>query len=128
MRVVLVVDDNTAVREVVADFLATVLPDWQILQAEDGAAGIALTQIEKPDLILMDANMPAMNGFEAAQKLRQTPDTQHIPIIAISDGSSDVASALYLLSDAILPKPFSAAELSEAIHVVLHKQGREPVV
>ncbi|HIP70407.1 MAG TPA: response regulator, partial [Anaerolineae bacterium] len=119
MSVVLIVDDNTAVRAVVADYLAYKFPDWKILQAEDGVEGITLTQLEKPNLILMDADMPYMNGYEAAQKLRQSPDTKQIPIIAISGGSSNVASDLYVLSDAALPKPFSADELWETIEYVL---------
>ena len=121
MSVVLIVDDSTAVRTVVADYLAYKFPDWKILQAEDGVEGITLTQLEKPNLILMDADMPYMNGYEAAQKLRQSPDTKGIPIIAISDGSSNVASDLYVLSDAALPKPFSADELSETIEQVLQR-------
>lgn len=118
MQVVLIVDDNTAVRMVISDFLAYTFQHVKVLQAMDGVEGMALAREAKPDLILLDAEMPNMNGFEVAQQLRASTDTQTIPIIAISSGpeSNPVVSGLRAISDATLPKPFSPDELLDVVN------------
>jgi CheY-like chemotaxis protein len=118
MQVVLIVDDNAAVRMVISDFLSYAFNRVKVLQAEDGLKGMALVQEEHPDLILLDAEMPNMNGYEVAQKLRTAVDTQQIPIIAISSGAENnpVVSGLRSISNASLPKPFSPDELLEVVN------------
>ncbi len=118
MQVVLIVDDNTAVRTVISDFLAYTFQHIKVLQAIDGLEGMALAREARPDLILLDAEMPNMNGFEVAQQLRASSDTQTIPIIAISSGpeSNPIVSGLRAISDATLPKPFSPDELVQVVN------------
>ncbi len=122
MQLVLIVDDNTAVRMVISDFLAYTFQDVKVLQATDGMEGMALARETRPDLILLDAEMPNMNGFEVAQQLRASNDTQTIPIIAISSGpeSNPVVSGLRAISDATLPKPFSPDELVQVVNGLRH--------
>ncbi len=122
MQVVLVVDDNTAVRMVISDFLAYSFSHIKVLQAEDGIEGMELAQKNRPDLILLDAEMPNMNGFEVAQKLRASSDTQAIPIVAISSGpeNNPIVSGLRAISDATLPKPFSPDELFNVVNGLRH--------
>lgn len=117
MQVVLVVDDNAAVRMIIADFLAYNLKPVKVLQAVDGLEGVALVKQERPHLILLDAEMPNMNGYEAAQQLRSNQETSHIPIVAISSGpdNNPVVSGLRALADACLPKPFSPDELLKLV-------------
>ncbi len=124
MRAILVVDDNTAVRMILTDFLTMAYPAVRILQAENGAEGVALAQSEQPDVVLMDAEMPVLDGFAAAQQLRQTNETKTIPIIAISSGASnnELVMGLRRLADKALPKPFTADELLQTVSVVLTKQ------
>lgn len=124
MKAVLVVDDNTAVRMVLTDFLTMAYPTARVLQAENGADGLAMAQAEQPDVVLLDAEMPVLDGLAAAKKLRQTESTKSIPIIAISSGSSNNAlvSGLRQLADSSLPKPFTADELFKAVAGVLSKQ------
>ena len=124
MKAVLVVDDNTAVRMVLTDFLTMAYPLARILQAENGADGLALAQAEHPDVVLMDAEMPVLDGFAAAKKLRQTEETQSIPIIAISSGASnnELVTGLRSLADGSLPKPFTADELFQTMAGVLSKR------
>ncbi|HRQ39038.1 MAG TPA: response regulator [Chloroflexota bacterium] len=118
MQVVLIVDDNTAVRMVISDFLTYTFQHVKVLQAMDGVEGMALAREARPDLILLDAEMPNMNGFEVAQHLRASSDTQMIPIIAISSGpeSNPIVSGLRAISDATLPKPFSPDELVSVVN------------
>jgi CheY-like chemotaxis protein len=61
-----------------------VLGGYEILSARDGAAGIAMAAVEQPDLILMDLNLPAIDGWEATRRLKADPATRDIPIIALS--------------------------------------------
>ncbi len=122
MQVVLIVDDNTAVRMVISDFLAYTFQHVKVLQATDGVEGIGKKVEARPDLILLDAEMPNMNGFEVAQQLRASDDTQTIPIIAISSGpeNNPVVSGLRAISDATLPKPFSPDELVQVVNGLKH--------
>jgi len=124
MKAVLVVDDNTAVRMVLTDFLKMAYPTARVLQAENGEDGLALAQAEHPDVVLMDAEMPILDGFAAARKLRQTAETRQIPIIAISSGASnnELVSGLRSLADDSLPKPFTADELLQSVTGVLSRQ------
>ena len=61
-----------------------VLGGYEILSARDGVAGIAMAAAERPDLILMDLNLPEIDGWEAARRLKADPATRDIPIIALS--------------------------------------------
>jgi len=61
-----------------------VLGGYEILSARDGAVGIAMAAAEQPDLILMDLNLPEIDGWEATRRLKADPATRDIPIIALS--------------------------------------------
>jgi len=61
-----------------------VLGGYEILSARDGVAGIAMAAAERPDLILMDLNLPEIDGWEATRRLKTDPATRDIPIIALS--------------------------------------------
>jgi PAS domain S-box-containing protein len=80
---VLYVEDNPANLSLVEAILAR-HPRFRLLTATDGPAGIALARTEQPKLILMDINLPGMNGFEALHSLRADPATASIPVLAIS--------------------------------------------
>ncbi|MBK8900743.1 MAG: response regulator [Anaerolineaceae bacterium] len=124
MKAVLVVDDNSAVRMVLTDFLTMAYPTARILQAENGADGLALAQTERPDLVLMDAEMPVLDGYAAARQLRQMAETRAIPIIAISSGASnnELVKGLRSVADRSLPKPFTADELLQTVAGALTRQ------
>ncbi len=55
---------------------------YDVLVANDGAQGVAIAQKEHPDLILMDLGLPFLDGWEASRRLKNSPDTQAIPIVA----------------------------------------------
>ncbi|WP_420632298.1 response regulator [Candidatus Leptofilum sp.] len=125
MKAVLVVDDNTAVRMVLSDFLTMAYPNARVLQAENGADGLTLAHEEHPDIVLMDAEMPILDGFAAAKKLREDDDTKSIPIIAISSGASnnELVTGLRGIADDSLPKPFTADQLLQTVSGVLSKRA-----
>ena len=60
------------------------LDDFEVLVAEDGQKGYDLAAAELPDLILMDLEMPVLDGWEATRRLKSNPATRHIPVIALS--------------------------------------------
>jgi two-component system, cell cycle response regulator DivK len=60
------------------------LGDFEVLTAENGEKGCEMAAAERPDIILMDLEMPIVDGWEATRRLRQNPQTCHIPIIALS--------------------------------------------
>src|SRR5215472_3634116 len=61
-----------------------VLGGYEVLSARDGAAGMVIATNERPDLILMDLNLPGIDGWEATRRLKADPATRDIPIIALS--------------------------------------------
>lgn len=61
-----------------------VLEGFEMLVANDGAEGLVIAGREKPDVILMDLNMPVMNGWDATKQLKAAPETRAIPVIALS--------------------------------------------
>jgi two-component system, cell cycle response regulator DivK len=90
---------------------------YDMVVAEDGAKGIHSAENEKPDLILMDLSLPVLSGWEAAQRLKQSPQTSGIPIIALSahalDGERD--KALAAGCDDFEPKPVDLDRLLEKL-------------
>ena len=60
------------------------LDEFELLVALDGAEGLRLTKLHKPDLILMDLDLPGINGWDATRRLKSDPDTSDIPVIALT--------------------------------------------
>lgn len=79
---ILIVEDNHDNMTLIADLLVSL--GYDVLQAADGEAGVALAQSEQPNLILMDLSLPKIDGWEATRQLKADPATQKIPIIALT--------------------------------------------
>ena len=73
-------DDNVYMLKMRLELLG----DFEVLTAEDGEKGCAMAAAEQPDIILMDLELPVVDGWEATRRLRQNPQTCGIPIIALS--------------------------------------------
>lgn len=103
IRTVLVIDDDPDIR----DLLQTALEEagYQVLTAVDGAA-VPLAQAQRPDLILLDIQMPGMDGVEVSKRLRANPITAAIPIVVMSAYDRLRALATAMPVDDQLPKPF----------------------
>ncbi len=108
---ILLIEDTEDNRQIVRDLIATT--DYALLDAEDGAAGVAAAIAHKPDLILMDIQLPVIDGYEAARRIKADPALRHIPIIAVTSYalSNDEAKALAAGCDGYIAKPFSPREL-----------------
>ncbi len=113
-KTILVVDDTEWNRDLIVQLLED---EYTVLQAVDGADGVAKAEQEKPDLILMDLGMPIMDGWEATRKIKANPDLKHIPVIAVTSHAmvGDEIQAKEAGCDDYLPKPIDDAELIKKI-------------
>ena len=101
------------------------LDGFEVLTAEDGEAGCAAAQAERPDLILMDLDLPVVDGWEATRRLKADPATQNIPVIALTahamSGSRE--QALAAGCDDFDTKPVDFDRLMEKIERLLARRG-----
>jgi two-component system cell cycle response regulator DivK len=79
---ILVVEDQDDLRAILRDFLTA--SGYDIIEAADGGEGVAKAQSERPDLVLMDIQLPVLDGYEATRQIKADPNLKAIPIIAIS--------------------------------------------
>ena len=105
------------------------LGGYEIVCAPDGAAGIAMAAAESPDLILMDLNLPEIDGWEATRRLKADPATRDIPIIALSAHAmaGDREKAIAAGCDDFEAKPIEFDRLLAKIEHALDAKGAGPV-
>ncbi|HUJ11003.1 MAG TPA: response regulator [Verrucomicrobiae bacterium] len=117
-RKVLVVDDDPAMREVFERILAT--ENVTVYTAVDGKDALQKTLSLKPDLILLDVNMPNLNGLTFCKAIRAGTDTQNIPIIIITGHTSRgrLEECMAAGADDYLGKPFKIEELLIRVHAL----------
>jgi two-component system cell cycle response regulator DivK len=110
-RTILYVEDNEYNRKIVRLLLSRTA--YRLIEAVDGEAGVALAKSEKPDLILMDVQLPKMSGLDATKALRADPETKDIPIVVITSFalSGDRERAAAAGANGYLAKPYSPKEL-----------------
>jgi CheY-like chemotaxis protein len=82
MHKILLVEDNEMNRDMLSRRLTR--KGFEVIMAVDGAQGIAMAQANNPDLILMDLSLPVLDGWEAIRRLKAAPETQTIPVIALT--------------------------------------------
>ena len=111
MKKVLVVDDAP----VDAQNLQRIFADagWVVIGASNGAEAVAKAKAELPDMIMMDVNMPGLDGFGAARQLMQDPATKGIPVVFVTskDQKADRVFAQMLGAKGFVTKPYSADDI-----------------
>lgn len=119
---ILIIDDNPANMELASDLLE--LHGFQVLQAGDGKTGIELAKTKMPDLILMDIQLPGMDGFEATKILKEDTITTNVPIVAVTAYAmiGDKEKALKAGCIGYIPKPINTREFLEKIKYFLQKK------
>src|SRR6266571_4681000 len=108
---ILVVEDQPDTRQIIRDMLADT--GYEISEAENGEAALAAIAKQRPDLILMDIQLPIMDGYAATRRIKADPSLRTIPIIAVTsyalNGEEQIARAAGC--DDYVPKPFSPRQL-----------------
>ena len=106
-RRILVVDDQEDNRRILRDLLTN--SGFEVVQAETGEQAVALAEARAPDLILMDIQLPDIDGYEATRRIKAKPALRATPLIVVTSYalSGDEAKALAAGADAYVSKPFS---------------------
>ncbi|GJE43526.1 response regulator [Methylobacterium soli] len=119
MKRILVVEDTEDNRRILRDLLTCA--GYGLIEATDGGAGVRLAQQEIPDLVLMDIQLPVMDGYEATRHIKADPTTSHIPIVAVTSYalSGDEAKALAAGCDGYVAKPFSPRKILGLVRQIL---------
>lgn len=114
---VLVVDDSAVMRQMVVRTLKmSGVPLGTILEASNGEEGLFILQDQWVDLLMLDVNMPVMNGEEMLRRVRANPESASLPVIIVStEGSETRLSALQELGASIVRKPFAPETLRDVI-------------
>jgi two-component system cell cycle response regulator DivK len=112
---ILVVEDQEDLRGVLRTLLTG--SGYEMLEAFDGETGVARAKSDRPDLILMDIQMPVLDGYEATRRIKADPDLKGIPVIAVSSFAmkGDEEKARAAGCDHYVTKPYSPMQLLRAI-------------
>jgi two-component system, cell cycle response regulator DivK len=116
---ILVVEDQEDNRQILRDLLDSA--GYEMTEAWDGEAGVSAAKEQRPDLILMDIQLPHMDGYEATRRIKADPELKSIPVIAVTSyalsGDDDKAHAAGC--DGYVTKPYSPRELLAKIRQYL---------
>jgi len=116
---ILVVEDQEDNRRILRDLLMA--SGYELTEATTGEEGLALAERETPDLILMDIQLPGMDGYEVTRRVKANPALKHIPIIAVTSYalSGDDQKSCAAGGDGYVTKPFSPRQLLSKIREYL---------
>ena len=108
---ILVVEDTEDNRQIIRDLLTSA--GYEMIEAVDGEEGVAMAAQHRPDLILMDIQLPVIDGYEATRRIKAQPELKHIPVIAVTSYalSGDEAKTKAAGCDGYVAKPFSPRQL-----------------
>ena len=115
---VLIAEDNAVNRELLCEILGA---EYEVVEAVDGQEAVAKLQETHPDLVLLDINMPVLDGFAVLQRIRENPDFVQLPVIAVTAYAMkfDRERILSAGFDGYLSKPISAAALLGEVEAAL---------
>jgi two-component system cell cycle response regulator DivK len=115
VKTILYVEDNEFNRKIVRHLLGRT--SYQLIEATDGESGVTTARDARPDLVIMDIQLPKMSGLDATRQLRADPATADIPVIVITSFAlaGDEDKAREAGATAYLAKPYSPRELLQTI-------------
>ena len=123
----LIAEDDLFNRLLVVSMLAK-NKNIEVLQAKDGEEALAMMLVHHIDIVLLDINMPKMNGFETLKEVRKIEKIANIPIMIISSDETEKKESLLLGADAFIPKPFNIKALEKEIYGLLDRKYLEKKV
>lgn len=115
----LIVDDDPGIRRLFCRIFDG--EEYQVLSARDGEEALSATERGRPDLVVLDINMPRLNGYQVCGRLRAGTATRHLPILMLSAGAglSDKLPGFELGADDYVVKPFNPQELKARVEALL---------
>ncbi len=121
---VLVIDDDPGILEAIATSLTVPNYNLKILTATDAQSGLKVMERELPNLILLDLNMPGMNGFSLVETIRKVPKWRQIKIVMLTaEGTKEkLWESIDLDIDDFISKPFNLFDLEARVFQQLHRQ------
>lgn len=124
MKRVLVVEDNADNLELIR--LVLVRNGYEVLAAPTGEEGVDMAVSERPDFILMDINLPGIDGLETTRRIRASKSNGSIPIIAITSYAmrGDMEQILAAGCNGYFEKPIDPLRIMDDIHTILRRMGR----
>lgn len=124
MAHVLVIDDNEDINDLLKRLLKT--EGHIVTSAPDGELGLVAIKRDRPDLVILDLNLPKMDGHEVCQRVKSDPTTQHIPIIMLTAAYTDAEDAkrgLAMGADEYVIKPFMHVPFLACVQRLLKPKG-----
>lgn len=123
MSVVLIVEDNEKNMKLARDILQA--KGYQTVEAVTGEEGVALAKERIPDLVLMDIQLPGINGIEAFRQIRAEPATAKVPVAALTASVTPTDRSLITAAgfDAFISKPINLKEFVETVKRLVEGQG-----
>jgi two-component system cell cycle response regulator DivK len=120
---ILVVEDQEDLRAILRDLLST--SGYTVIEAVDGADGVAKAASERPDLVLMDIQLPVLDGYDTTRQIKALPSCATIPIIAVSSFAmkGDEEKARAAGCDYYVTKPYSPVQLLRTIRGFLGEKA-----
>lgn len=120
---ILYIEDNCDNRLLVRRVLEA--EGYTVIEAEDGLAGMDFVQSETPDLVLMDINLPELDGYEVTKRLKQSPSMAEVPVIAMTANvmRGDREKTIAAGCDGYIPKPIDIDSLPNQIAKFLRKKN-----
>ncbi|MEO5838348.1 MAG: diguanylate cyclase [Acidimicrobiales bacterium] len=122
---ILVVDDSNAIRRILSRALTA--DGYHVVEASDGRAALDACRAQRPDLVLLDIDMPVMDGHATLREMRADAELQSIPVLFLTarTGGADVAAGLDLGAQDYLRKPCEPAELTARVGMALRAKAQE---
>jgi len=123
MATILIIEDEVELARVLSSYLEQA--NYQVLTAEQGDVGLSVWSQKKPDLVILDLNLPGMDGLDIAREIRRKADTPIIMVTARVE-ETDRLIGLELGADDYITKPFSPREVVARVRAVLRRAGATP--
>ena len=122
-ELIMIVDDEPAVRALLNDTLR--IAGFETLEATDGMSALTLLRTNKPALMVIDINMPLMDGFELVERLRSNNDLTPVLMLTAREDKTDIARGLKIGADDYVVKPFGIEELILRIKAILRRSSKQ---
>lgn len=122
----MIIEDEQEIREILKSLL--VLSEYKVSLFSDGHDLFTKLEVNRPDLLLLDQNLPGKNGVEIVREIRSSAQFAHLPIIMVTGltGEDERVRALDLGADDYITKPFYPKELTSRIRAVIRRSGVQP--